>query len=391
MDGKDRAVQIAVLLQPSLAFTDADISHLSASLVAHFQASIPFYTTGSLSVPVSLQQIISALYCSVKGSVSSFHSTPSFVFNRLDDSPPVNESHYSLLSLPHISLVNAIDALVYNDDLKDQLMAYAQTSLSYGYHQINPHIISSTRTLLLYGPPGTGKTSLCRALAQQLSIRLFPKYPSGVSLVEVHAHALFSRWFSESGKLVQKLFNRIFELCEDVEALVFVVIDEVESLAAARSQAVANGEPSDAIRAVNALLTQIDELGRRPNVMVMSTSNMAKAMDAAFVDRADWKVFIGPPDVAARRVILQSCVDEMIRVGIVSNDEAVDSDALDAAVEHAVSNSAGLSGRLLRKMVVVAHAVVLRGREQLNAIDLWRAIGEACKNESVVRQSFMCE
>jgi hypothetical protein len=81
----------------------------------------------------------------------------------------------------------------------------------------------------------------------------------------------------------------------------------------------------------------------------------------------------------------------MIRVGIVSNDEAVDSDALDAAVEHAVSNSAGLSGRLLRKMVVVAHAVVLRGREQLNAIDLWRAIGEACKNESVVRQSFMCE
>lgn len=75
----------------------------------------------------------------------------------------------------------------------------------------------------LYGPPGTGKTSLCRALAQKLSIRVRDRYPHSV-LVEINAHSLFSKWFSESGKLVMKLFRKIRELIEDPESLVCVLI-----------------------------------------------------------------------------------------------------------------------------------------------------------------------
>ena len=71
----------------------------------------------------------------------------------------------------------------------------------------------------------------------------------------VNAHALFSKWFSESGKTVQRLFTAVQELAE--EQPVYLLIDEVESLAASRTKA---NEPADAVRAANAVLTQLDQL-----------------------------------------------------------------------------------------------------------------------------------
>ena len=115
------------------------------------------------------------------------------------------------------------------------------------------------------------------------------RFPRG-HLIEVNAHSLFSKWFSESGKLVTKLFGKISEFVEDSGAAVFVLIDEVESLTAARRAAVAGSEPSDAIRAVNAMLTHLGALRSHPNVMVLCTSNLPEAVDVAFVDRADIKV-----------------------------------------------------------------------------------------------------
>lgn len=50
------------------------------------------------------------------------------------------------------------------------------------------------------------------------------------------------QWFSESGKLVTKMFNKITEIVEDRSLFVCVLIDEVESLTAAR-QAAANVRP----------------------------------------------------------------------------------------------------------------------------------------------------
>jgi SpoVK/Ycf46/Vps4 family AAA+-type ATPase len=59
---------------------------------------------------------------------------------------------------------------------------------------------------------------------------------------------LFSKWFSESGKLVAKMFAKIREAAEDESTLVVVLIDEVESLTTARKAALSGAEPSDSIR-----------------------------------------------------------------------------------------------------------------------------------------------
>ena len=66
------------------------------------------------------------------------------------------------------------------------------------------------------------------------------------------------------------MFYKIKEVIEDPRVLVCVLIDEVESLAANRKNI--TNESSDAIRAVNALLTQIDSIKHLPNVLILTTS-----------------------------------------------------------------------------------------------------------------------
>merc|ERR1719431_768696 len=123
------------------------------------------------------------------------------------------------------------------------------------------------------------------------------------------------------------MFQNVEEFLEDPEALVFLLIDEVESLTAARKAAANGNEPSDAIRVVNALLTQIDKIKRHPNVFILTTSNLTGAIDLAFVDRADIKQYIGPPTRGAIASIYESSVSELIAKGVIDAAEIEGSDS----------------------------------------------------------------
>ncbi|KAL8465588.1 hypothetical protein ACS0TY_034903 [Phlomoides rotata] len=275
------------------------------------------------------------------------------------------------------------ESLIYDSGLKQRLLRYAESALLFTEKGVNPVLVSWNRIVLLHGPPGTGKTSLCKSLAQKLSIRFSSRYPQS-QLIEVNAHSLFSKWFSESGKLVAKLFSKIQEMVEEENNLVFVLIDEVESLASARKAALSGSEPSDSIRVVNALLTQMDKLKSSPNVIILTTSNITAAIDIAFVDRADIKAYVGPPTLQARYEILRSCLAELLRTGILSNSEFKDGDkliipsftCLREQLNSAVTPEAaspfnigkqllaaaeaceGLSGRSLRKLPFLTHATL---------------------------------
>jgi len=59
--------------------------------------------------------------------------------------------------------------------------------------------------------------------------------------------------------MVLKLFNQIRDYLDNSNCMLFLLIDEIESLAYSRKTA-CGSDPSDAIRVVNAILTQIDSL-----------------------------------------------------------------------------------------------------------------------------------
>jgi len=219
--------------------------------------------------------------------------------------------------LPRRDFQGLWGSLVLEPGCKERLVDFASSSLHFAAAGVQPHVISSNRMVLLHGPPGTGKTTLCKALAQKLAVRLSHVY-EGAVLVEIHSHSLFSKWFSESGKLVARLFEHIQELVDDESCMVCLLIDEVESLTSARSSAASSSEPSDAVRVVNAILTQLDRLKRFPNVLTLCTTNLASSIDAAFVDRADIKAFIGLPPTAGCYTILRDCMEELMRVGLVA-------------------------------------------------------------------------
>ena len=171
------------------------------------------------------------------------------------------------------------------------------------------------------------------------------------------------------------------------------------------------------MRVVNALLTQLDQLRRYKNALVLTTSNITGAIDAAFVDRADIKMYIGPPGVEARYTVLAGCVAELARVGVIapfpplldvpslsailpsppptfeklaslpSDDSSITSSGYSMMLHAVACACEGLSGRALRKLPFLAHALHAHAAPgvAMDARAYLAALYEAARSEHAAR------
>ena len=91
-----------------------------------------------------------------------------------DDNDDDSASCCETLILPHESLQGLWDSIILDetDTIKSNLLHYATTALLFSEAGVSSFLISWNRIILLHGESGTGKTSLCKALAQKLSIKL---------------------------------------------------------------------------------------------------------------------------------------------------------------------------------------------------------------------------
>ncbi|MDD1685051.1 MAG: CDC48 family AAA ATPase [Methanoregula sp.] len=174
--------------------------------------------------------------------------------------------------------------------LKDELQRLRETiELPLRHPELFQKLgIEPPKGVLLYGPPGTGKTLIAKAVASE----------SGAHFISIAGPEVISKYYGESEQRLREVFE---EARENSPAIIF--IDELDSIAPRREEVTGEVER----RVVAQLLTMMDGLEERGQVVVIGATNRVDAIDAALrrPGRFDREIEIGVPSEPDRIEILK--------------------------------------------------------------------------------------
>ncbi len=141
--------------------------------------------------------------------------------------------------------------------------------------------------VLLYGPPGTGKTMLAKAVASE----------TNAHFISISAPSIMSKFVGEAEERIREIFK---EAEENAPSIIF--IDEIDAIAPKREEVLGEVER----RVVAQLLSLMDGMEARGNIIVMAATNRVHSIDEALrrPGRFDREIEFGVPDPKARRQIL---------------------------------------------------------------------------------------
>ncbi|MEM2802453.1 MAG: CDC48 family AAA ATPase [Archaeoglobaceae archaeon] len=174
--------------------------------------------------------------------------------------------------------------------LKDELQKVREIiELPLKYPELFKRLgIEPPKGVLLHGPPGTGKTLIAKAVANEI----------GASFFTINGPEIMSKFYGESEQRLREIFE---EAKQNAPSIIF--IDEIDSIAPKREDVTGEVER----RVVAQLLTLMDGLEERGQVIVIGATNRIDAVDPALrrPGRFDREIEIGVPDREGRFEILQ--------------------------------------------------------------------------------------
>ncbi len=148
--------------------------------------------------------------------------------------------------------------------------------------------IDPPKGVLLFGPPGTGKTLLAKAVANE----------SDAHFITISGPELVSKFVGESEEKLREIFKQANE-----KAPTIIFMDEIDAIAPKREEATNEVER----RMVSQLLTLMDGMPPRGQVIIVAATNRPDAIDQALrrPGRFDREIEIGVPNRNARKEVLQ--------------------------------------------------------------------------------------